>query len=600
MTQASRAHGPAISSISLLERANGSSVLPPPEPMPAADLRLMLAMRDGTRLDTQVWLPQDRGQDARVAAILLRTPYKESVMGFKRLGVLRYVDAGYAVVIQTIRGIGISEGKFSFNAPHERCDGYDTVEWIASQPWCSGQVGMDGSSYVAMTQVAAALARPPHLRCIVPTVPTMDFFREVPYCGGVFARSHTLNWLRILQVESLNELKAGFMSTMPVLARPDVLERMLRRPARDAGADDLSGDFLEHYETVLRHPTFDDWFQERSFAAQELAGIDIPILLINGNFDASVGSLTLWRGIEAAEQHRPRHRLLIGPWDHGQSYAGGAESHGPYQFGTSAQLDLVDFRLAFFDQHLRARGSGPEMAERVRLFVTGANEWRDFASFPPAQARLREFHLSSGGRANSARGDGRLVAESVAEAQASDVFVDDPQLPFVGAIAAGLEPKLLLDMREREQHHETLVYDAGALDAPLTILGEARAELFVSADVPDADVIVWLVEHRADGRSIRLAQGQLRLRYHAGFDAERFIEPGATVRITVPLTYVAHRLPAGSRLRLLISGSNFPWADPNPHVAEPIGSAASCRKAVQQVHHDVQRPSRLLLPILEA
>ena len=191
----------SVSSTALLAAAARGEA-PPLDRMPPPDHRLRLAVRDGVRLDTQVWLPADTAGHP-VPAILLRTPYKEGVLGFRRLGVLRYVEAGYALVIQMIRGIGESEGTFSFNAPHERSDGYDTVEWIAAQPWCTGDVGMDGSSYLAMTAILAAVARPPHLRCIVPAVPSLDFFREPPYPGGMFCRQHTMRWAFLLQIESM-------------------------------------------------------------------------------------------------------------------------------------------------------------------------------------------------------------------------------------------------------------------------------------------------------------------------------------------------------------------------------------------------------------
>jgi putative CocE/NonD family hydrolase len=584
----------AISSLSLLERAGQGGPAPAPEPMPQPEQRLRLPMRDGARLDTNVWLPAT----LPAPAILLRTPYKESTMGFRRLGVLRYVDAGYAVVIQQIRGVGASEGHFAFSAPHERTDGFDSVEWIARQPWCTGAVGMDGSSYVAMTQIAAAAERPPHLRCIVPAVPSVDFFREVPYCGGVFSRQHTLNWLRLVQIDSLQDLTAGFSGTMPLLSQPEVLERMTMRPVAEAADGMLEGDYLAHYRDALAHPTFDAWWQARTMTADVLAGIGIPVLVVNGNFDLGIGALTLWRGLEGNAVAETERRLLIGPWDHGQCYAGGAESHGPYAFGAEAALDLGALRLAFFDRHLKGHAAEADTAARVRLFVTGANRWHDFDRYPPCEARAVAWYLASGGSANSARGDGRLRRQAPAEGSAFDRFVDDPGLPFVAAFAAAREPASFFDLRERERHHETLVYDSGPLAEPMTLLGEGGAELFVSVDAPDADLVLWLAEHRADGLTIRLAFGQLRLRYHAGFDAERLLVPGETVRVHIPLTYVAHQVPAGSSLRLLVGGSNFPWADPNPHTGESIADAVAMRSAVQTVFHDAAHPSRLSLPVL--
>jgi putative CocE/NonD family hydrolase len=567
--------------------------------MPLPDHRLRLPMRDGVRLDTYVWLPLGASATTQaVPAILLRTPYKESVMGFKRLGVLRYVEAGYAVVIQQIRGVGESEGHFTFNSPHDRSDGYDTIEWIAAQAWCTGAVGMDGSSYAAMTQLTAASAQPPHLRCIVPAVPCVDFFREVPYCGGVFERQHTMNWVRLLQIESLNEFKSGFAGTMPVLSQPAVLARLMSRPALQAADGDLEGDFLGHYRDALSHPTFDDWFRARTLSVDDYASIGIPALVVNGNFDLSIGANTLWRQLEAHAPGAEHRRLLIGPWDHGQCYAGGQSRHGPYELGEHSVIDLVALRIAFFDQHLLAKGPGPALGARVQVYITGANTWRHFDCYPPREVTPLVLHLSSGGHANSARGDGRLLRTPAPGGQTPDTFMDDPTLPFVPALASARENTVLLDLRERERDHETLVYDTGPLDEAITLLGEPQADIHLSVDAPDADVMVWLAEHRADGSTVKLATGQLRLRYHAGFDQERLLTPGQAVCAKLTLTYVGHRVPTGSRLRLLVSGSNFPWADPNPHTGEPVATAVAMRSALQTVYHDAERPSKLTLPLL--
>jgi len=130
------------------------------------------------------------------------------------------------------------------------------------------------------------------------------------------------------------------------------------------------------------------------------------------------------------------------------------------------------------------------------------------------------------------------------------------------------------------------------------LLGEPHAGIFVAVDAPDADLMLWLAEHRADGSTVKLATGQLRLRYHAGFDQERLLTPGEPVHVQLPLTYVGHCVTAGSSLRLLVGGSNFPWADPNPHTGEPIATAVAVRSAAQTVLHDAQHPSQLTLPVL--
>ena len=341
----------------------------------------------------------------------------------------------------------------------------------------------------------------------------------------------------------------------------------------------LAGDFLAHYRDVLAHPTFDDWWRARTLSAEELASIDIPTLVVSGNFDLGIGPLTLWRGLEACNAGAERRHLLIGPWDHGQCYSGGGSRVGPYDLGDDSVIDLGALRIAFFDQHLKRQGHGPELRGRVTVFITGANRWCSFDAFPPREVTPLVLHLASGGRANSARGDGRLHRDPLAGAQPADTFVDDPTLPHISTMLEATGRSY--DLRERERDHETLVYDSDVLSEPLTLLGEPCADLYTAADAPDADLLLLLAEHRADGSTIQLAAGQLRLRYRAGFETERLLSPGDPVQVRVSLTYVGHQVPAGSSLRLLIAGNNFPYADPNPHTGEPIGIAAAMRPCVQ-------------------
>jgi uncharacterized protein len=554
-----------------------------------------VAMRDGVTLDTCIWLPADAGQ---VPALLVRTPYSRTVNAGNEAPMRRYLEAGYAVVMQQIRGIGASGGHFTFNSPLDRDDGYDTVEWIAAQPWCSGAVGMDGHSYAGMTQLTTACSRPPHLRCIAPAVPSVDFFREPPYLGGAFSRMHTLVWGRSLQFEQLLDESGGGFDLNGFLAQPELLARWTSRPLIDAAEGELSGDTLQHYRDALAHATFDAWWQQRSLMPADYAALNLPTLVVTGNFDPSTGPLALWRGLEAYASDASGRQLLIGPWDHNQCYVGGGTQRGVYTFGEVALRDVVALRIAFFDRHLKEQGSGTGLADRVTVFITGANEWRGFDQFPPAQVALKSLYLTGGGHANSSRGDGALVAWPPTQNQAPDDFVDDPDWPFPGAMTHAKGPAFAMDLRERARDHDTLVYSTGPLAEALTLLGEPELELFTTADVPDADVCVWLGEFRPDGSTTFLAMGQLRLRYHAGFDAERPITPGEVVCIRFPLTYIGHRIAAGHELRLLVSGSNFPLVDPNPHTAGRVADATTMKLAKQTVFHNPEQPSRLILPTL--
>lgn len=569
--------------------------------LPEPSLRVGVAMRDGVALDTCIWLPA--APTGPVPAILIRTPYSRAVFAINEPPKCRYLDAGYALVMQQIRGVGQSEGNFSFNAPHEKTDGYDTVEWIAAQDWCDGAVGLDGHSYAGMTQLSTAAAHPPHLRCMVPAVPSADFFLEPPYIGGIFSRMHTLIWGRTLQFPSMLSEDAGAFAMHGFLTDHTLLDRWTSRPLCEAATGELQGDFLAHYQDVLAHPTDGDWWKARTLSDTDYAAMTIPTLLVTGTFDPSTGALTVWRGLEAnaaGTANADDRALIIGPWDHNACYNGGAVRGDLYPIDPALEIDLVAHRIAFFDRHLKGIKLESQTAEpRVKVFITGSNVWVTDNTFPLSHTEDTVLYLSSDGHANSSRGSGRLVAAPPDTDLPADSFTDDPMWPFVAALTMAKGPAFAFDMRERESSHDTLVYSTGVLREAITVLGEPTLDVFTSADAPDADVVAFLVEHRADGASIFLAFGQLRLRYREGFDREVMLEPGKPVSAHIRMTYVGHTLAAGSELRLLISGNNFPLLDPNPHVDGPIAAAARGARAMQSIYHDLARPSRLTMPTID-
>jgi uncharacterized protein len=582
------------SSVDLITRAS-AGVAPKIERMPRPTIRRMVDMRDGARLDTWVWLPAD--QPGPFPAILIRTPYQEHVLGWARLGTRRYTDAGYAVVFQLIRGIGASEGRYTFFNPANRTDGYDTVEWIAAQPWCDGAVGMDGSSYAGITQIMAATTQPPHLRCIIPAVVSAHPFLHVPRYGGAFARQHTLGWTQIISVDSLTELTPGLWGAAALLSSPDSWKRLLSRPALDAAEGVLDGDRLQHYRDVLLHTNMDEYNTALTLDAADYARVTVPALLVTGLFDSTMGTQYAWRMLEEHAPVEAERRLLIGPWDHGQAYVGGGRRFGPFDFGDAADFDLPGARLAFFDRHLKGVGEGPPLPGRVSVFVAGANRWLAAERYPVPAVDAQAAYLHSDGLANL-RGRGTLDFAVPEGDEPADSFQSDPDLPFV-PVAANLDPKLVLDLRETERLEDVLTYTSAPLEAPLTLVGEFAVELHLTADAPDGDIVCWLAEVPPDGkRTTMISHGLLRLRYRQGFDAERLLTPGEPVRVQVPMHHAAHRLEPGSRLRLLIGGGLFPLIDPNPNTGEPIATAVETRVAVQTIFHDAARPSLIRLPVL--
>ncbi len=556
------------------------------------EMEVRVAMRDGAKLLTYVNLPAGEGP---FPTVLVRTPYLLSIEPRHNPIMNAYLDAGYAVVWQLARGIGDNDGRYRFIAD-DRNDGYDCIEWVAAQPWSDGKVGMDHGSYNAMTQLQAASTSPPALKAIIPFVPSSHFFRETPYAGGIFMRYHMLNWHKLLGLRSFEETGVGFMDSSRVIDNPEWQRLLTSRPLIDSANGYLDGDELAQYWRFLEEPTLDsDYWFETMMMDEHYANVDIPVLLVSGNFDPTTGTLHAWRELEENAPNPQNRKLLIGPWNHGGSYVGIPPAEGPYQFGGTGTVDMSALRLAFFDRYLKGLPASVPLPERVRVFVTGSNVWREFDSLPVPGLEKTPVYLASGGAANGAGGDGALgfVPGSAAPA---DTMIADPSNPVIAItdLMAGTG-----DYADSQENEAVLVYDSPPLPEALTVVGESQALIHVSISTPDADLVVNLHEVYPDGRAIRLGSGgSLRLRYHQGFDREVPVEPGRVYRVEIPLAYVGHTLAAGNVLRVTVSGTEFPVLDPNPNTGEPIATAVRVQTSEIRIHHDEQHPSRIELPVV--
>ncbi|MFB3826596.1 MAG: CocE/NonD family hydrolase [Bryobacteraceae bacterium] len=537
-------------------------------------LNVPVPMRDGVRLSTNIFRP---GEPERAPTILFRTPYgKGSGMSENHQA---FVNAGYAVVVQDVRGRHGSEGVFR-PLDQEGPDGYDTLEWIAAQPWSDGRVGMLGSSYLGIVQWKVALLNNPHLAAICPQVSGYDDYIDRFYStGGAMKIGNRLLWMS-------QQMRApGF--------KPDFGKFVLHLPLRTADQA-ATGQTLEMYQQVVEHPSYDGFWRKMS-TREQIGKIRIPVFSVGGWYDNFAQSDL--EAFAALRGNSPMRRILIGPWPHDvrQTFAG-------VDYGPEASVPLRDLQLQWFDKWLKGKDAPMLSRPPARIFVMGANRWRDESDWPPARVRYTPMYLQSRGHANTLNGDGTLGPEPDPR-ESADRYRYDPRDPAPtrgGPVCCRPQdfPWGPMDQREVESRPDVLVYTSPPLREPVEATGPVRVVLYVSTTARDTDFTAKLVDVWPDGHARNLTDGILRLRYRKGIDQPENAVPGRTYRIVVDAGVTSNVFLKGHRIRVEISSSNFPRFDRNPNTGGAIAEETRQVTASQVVYHGPRRRSHLLLPVV--
>ena len=541
---------------------------------------ITIPMRDGVTLTADLYR-DDSVKEAPV--ILTRTPYDRT----KQKGTgEKWAKAGYIFIAQDCRGKFGSSGDF---APYnnEGQDGYDTIEWITRQSWCSGRVGMMGGSYVGAVQWQAAAENPPGLAAIAPQATWSSFYRNL-YLGGSVRLSLIAGWI------------AG-NSPKPEGAKPnDFNKALLRLPLGEV--DSAIGWEMPWLDAFLTHPQ-PDGFWTRLDLTSRLPELQLPALHVVGYYDyfsrESVDNFMIMQKQARDEKTRQQQRLILGPWDHGTV---GKTKVADVEFGPDAAVDLFAIQLDWFDRHLKQDPAAlAKPFPPVRYFSMGDNVWQDAQSWPPDGFKETPFFLRSDGKANTRKGNGRLTREAPDQDETADTFRADPANPTPSTPITEARPIKAavwgpVDQSAIEDRDDVLVYTSEPMTAPLTFAGNAEAKLHVSTDTPDADWAVKLIDVHPDGFAQNIARGILRGRYRTSLLKPELMKPGQVYEITVDLGPVAATIAKGHQLRVDISGADFPLYDRNPNTAEGIFSDKTVI-ATAQVHHKPGALSRIVLPV---
>ncbi len=589
---------------------------------------IMVPMRDGVRLATDVYLPAHNGTviPGQFPVLVSRTPYGKDPTptspGAK--SVARYfAELGYAVVVQDCRGRYNSEGTFYIDVNEGR-DGYDTVEWAAQQPWSNGKVGTYGGSYLAQAQNALAVLRPPHLAAMFVMVGTSNYFDEGAYRGGAFTLLHNLVYPLILAASSPEAQSNPALRTALLAEGHEQLGGWLRAYPFRANASPLLLAPLHQrwFQDFVDHSYYDNYWKQNGFDF-ELAYDkypDIPVYFLSGWYDLFERG-TLHNFVGLARRHKSPTKLLLGPWVHGI----GTRASGDVDFGATAGLDLRAEQQRWFDQVLKGKTTGILDEPPVRLFVMGGGDgarnssgrmedggqWLATTAWPPPGVSFRSYYL---------HGDGKLN-EQVPGDEASTAYRFDPQHPVPtvgGQIDSGKDfsPDGPRDQRceskifgcENElplsSRRDVLVFQTEPLAQDLVIAGPVTVELWISSSAPDTDFTAKLVDVSPTsndypaGYAMNLVDRIIRVRSGDDVAAPRFLKTGEIREVSIDLVGVANRFRAGHQIRVDISSSNFPFFDVNPNTGERSGYQTHEVTALNTVYHDRQRPSHIVLPVV--
>lgn len=549
-------------------------------------------MSDGITLYADLYLPAGQG---RYPTIVSSTPYGVQRDGYHETFV-RFARHGYAVVFFDVRGRYESEGRWE-PFRYEAKDGYESIEWAAAQPFSNGKVATYGGSYVGHNQWAAASLAPPHLVAAFPSLASTNIYSNWLTMGGAFRLSFNYGWGVVRMPDRIMLPQYWHTeSYMPENLKYDNV--LMHLPLNDMDVT-FEGTPVQHYRDWLKHESYDEYWKSIS-DEERFNKIRVPTQTLGGWFDIFLmGTINGYTGMKkdgATPEAREGARMIIGPWGHGPT-----QSFGGIDFTPDAMLDMFQFHLRFYDYYLKGINTGIENEKPVRLFYMGVNKWRGENDWPVPGTRFTEFYFDSKGKANSIRGDGRIVFTKPS-ATVSDSYIYDPAnpVPTTGGNNCCGTPTQAgpRDQRPLERREDILVYTSDFLKDTITIAGPVRIKLHAATDGPDTDWMIKLVDVYPDGYAMPVSEGILRARFREGLDKMKLLKPGQTYEYDIEMTGTANAFLPGHRIRVDITSSNFPQFDRNPNTGEPLGSSAKTRIARQTIYHGGTTPSHIILPVV--
>jgi hypothetical protein len=575
---------------------------------PGYDIEMsrMIPMRDGIRLEAWIFKPSHR--QSKAPAVLELTQY--DIDGGRNQDFKAFVQRGYVFVQVEVRGRGRSGGEKTDNVGLQVSrDGHDAVEWIARQSWSDGHIFMYGGSFVGMTQWHTASQLPPHLSGIAPYVPIYPGW-DIPNTNGIpqawsavimgYVSGRTLNDDYIASDYWQKKMLEHYARQAPF----GTLDEDIGIAQDDWWMEDSRGKRLSFMKMWLDHVGDEAFNLAAEPKPAEFARMKFPVLTATGFFDDDQpGALHYYRRFlrYVSPQEAANILLVIGPWDHLGTQHPRQVIEG-LTIPDSAVLDMNELHADWYDWVL---GRGPRPAllrDRVTYYMMGANEWRYAHSLDGASSgeSLALYLEDRAGTPKDLFHSGAL-SQSKPGAEPPATLLDDPRtLPELAV--AQYEADEDLRSQFRAYQRDALVFHSAPLSQRVEVAGQMRLNLIVKADTPDFDLWAQVQMVAPDGTAVTLGQDVRRARFRDGFFKQELLKPGQVVTIPFTFNWLAWRIPAGARIRLVLMPLNSPAYQKNYNTGGRIGyeDPRNVRVAHITLFHDGARASALLLPLAAA
>jgi putative CocE/NonD family hydrolase len=588
-----------------------------------------IPMRDGARLFTSVYVPNDASANKRYPVLLMRTPYTVSPYGLDRykngLGPnAAYEKEGFIFAFQDVRGRNMSEGEFLNVRPQrgaksgpkeidESTDTYDTIDWLVKNvQGNNGRVGMWGISYPGFYASAGAIDSHPALKAVSPQAPIGDWFWDDMHRHGAFNLALAFNFF------------SGFGKPRPQPISNEEWERfehgtpdgyqffMEMGPLSNADARHFKGG-ISFWNDIIAHPNYDDFWKARNILPH-LRNIKAAVLTVGGWYDTEdlYGPLHTYSAIEK-QNPGISNTLMMGPWPHGGWMRTEGTGLGDVEFGFATSDTYLELSLDFFKHHLKG-GNKVDLPEAM-VFETGANRWRRFDAWPPRNVREARlyFQPKEGLSFSPPSGTGSSLF---------DEFISDPArpVPYTAEITPGWAKNYMAeDQRFASRRPDVLVFQTEPLDKALTFAGPLEADLWVSTTGTDADWVVKLIDvnpgklqgwTKADDESSKRNRGSqqtlvrgepFRGRFRDSYSEPKPFKPGEPTRVHFTINDVLHTFQRGHRVMIQVQSSWFPFIDRNPQTFVPNifqAKESDFVKATHRVYRSPSQPSFVKLNVL--